>query len=137
MKKLALLLLALSIPATAALAQDPMSAEEFDAYSVGRTLTYAESGTIYGVEEYLPGRRVRWAYTADECREGYWYEDGPDICFVYEHDMVPQCWQFFQEERGLRAKFMGAEEGREAGRELYEAQKTDKPLACLGPNVGV
>lgn len=132
MKPLPLLaaLLALATPATA---QTPMSAAEFDAYSVGRTLTYAESGEIYGVEEYLPGRRVRWAYTADECREGFWYEDGADICFVYENNPNPQCWQFFRQPDGLMARFTGAEDGRE----LYEAQKTDKPLACLGPNVGV
>ena len=50
------------------------------------TLTYAENGQVYGIEEYRPNRRVRWAFVGDTCREGYWYDEGRQICFVYEHD---------------------------------------------------
>ena len=38
----------------------PMTAAEFDAYATGKTLTYSQYGEIYGTEEYLPNRRVRW-----------------------------------------------------------------------------
>jgi hypothetical protein len=111
-----------------------MSASDFEAYVTGRTLTYADRGVIYGVEEYLPGRRVRWAYVGDECTEGYWYEDGGDICFVYDHNPdAPQCWQFSQSGGRLSAVFMGAENGRE----LYEAEASDEPMICLGPKIGV
>ncbi len=115
------------------LAETPMSGAEFEAYSTGRTLTYAESGRIYGIEEYLPGRRVRWAFTEDECRDGYWYEDEEAICFVYEDNPVPQCWSFTRSPTGLLARFLGTENGRE----LYEAQQSNEPLVCLGPDVGV
>ena len=125
--------LTLAFCGTAFAAETPMSGAEFDAYATGRTLTYAESGVIYGIEEYLPNRRVRWAFTEDECREGYWYEDGAAICFVYEDNPVAQCWTFTHGSRGLIAKFLGSDNGRE----LYEAQQSDDPLVCLGPDVGV
>ncbi len=124
------LALCLAIPAHAA--ETPMSAAEFEAYATGRTLTYAENGTVYGIEEYLPGRRVRWAFTGGECRDGYWYAEGGDVCFVYEDRPEPQCWRFSHGENGLIARFLGSENGRE----LYEAQQSDQPLVCLGPDVG-
>lgn len=110
-----------------------MTAGEFEAYATGRTLTYAEDGVIYGIEEYLPGRRVRWAFTDDECREGYWYEEAEAVCFVYDDRPDPQCWTFSRGDRGLIARFLGSENGRE----LYEARQSTKPLVCLGPDVGV
>jgi hypothetical protein len=120
--------------ATAAIsAETPMSPSEFEAYSTGRTLTYAESGVIYGIEEYLPGRRVRWAFSQDECRDGYWYPDGQDVCFVYEDNPEPQCWSFTKSESGLIARFLGGDNGRE----LYEARQSEQPMQCLGPDVGV
>ncbi len=51
------------IAATPALAADaPMTAAEFEAYATGKTLTYAVGGEVYGAEQYLPGRRVLWAF---------------------------------------------------------------------------
>ena len=133
MRPLALALsLALALPAAAA--ETPMSAAEFDAYTIGRTLTYADRGRIYGIEEYLPGRRVRWAFVGEECRAGFWYAEGERICFVYEHDPTPQCWVFTERAGRLTARFTGDGED---GRELYEAQRSDEPLVCPGPDVGV
>ncbi len=114
-------------------AQTAMTAEEFDAYATGKTLTYAVTGGVYGVEQYLPGRRVRWAFTEDICQDGYWYPQAGDICFVYENEPEAQCWQFFQTPTGLRAKFTGGPDGTE----LMELEQTDTPLACPGPDVGV
>ena len=125
------LFLALMLLPGAAAAQ--MSAAEFEAYVTGRTLTYADRGVIYGIEEYLPNRRVRWAFMGDQCRDGFWYEADGQICFVYENKPdAPQCWQFTERAGRLSALFMGAEDGRE----LYEAQNSDEPLVCLGPDVG-
>ena len=132
MKQLFATLLLALIPAALA-AQSPMTAQEFEEYVTGRTLTYADRGVIYGIEEYLPNRRVRWAFTADECRDGYWYDAEGEICFVYEGNPDPQCWTFTRRGGRLSALFTGAEDGRE----LYEAQQSDKPLVCLGPDVGV
>ena len=118
------------LPLTA-LAQTPMTGAEFDAYATGKTLTYAYDGMIFGTEEYLPGRQVRWAFTKDICQFGKWYEKETAICFVYDHDMEEQCWQFFMTDAGLRALFM------DGGTELSEVAQTDKGLGCPGPDVGV
>lgn len=125
------LILLLSLCATPLVA-DPLTGAEFDAYATGKTLTFAEDGLPYGAEEYLPGKRVRWAFDQDTCKEGIWYEEDQNICFVYEDGFAPQCWQFFIETDKLKAVFQG-----ESGTELYEAWTSDGPLACMGPHIGV
>ena len=111
-----------------------MTAEEFEAYVTGQTLTYADRGVSYGIEEYLPNRRVRWSYVGDQCQDGYWYDQGEQICFVYEDNPdVPQCWIFTQDGGRLSAIFANENDGRQ----LYEAKKTNEPMRCLGPDVGV
>lgn len=129
MKYALLCALCLPLPANAG-----MSAAEFEAYVTGKTLTYFDSGTAYGIEEYLPNRRVRWAFVGDQCQEGTWYEAQGQICFLYEHNpSEPQCWIFEDQGGRLSARFAGAEDGRV----LYEAQASDDPLFCPGPDVGV
>lgn len=118
-------------------AQAAMDAEEFEAYTEGRTLYFGSGGTEYGAEDYLPGREVRWSFLDGECIEGIWYErpgpTGPQICFVYEdRPGEPQCWVFERGAGGLRATFQG-----ESGTVLYEARRSEEPQVCLGPEVGV
>lgn len=131
---LALPLIGLSLTALPALAADgTLTAQEFEAYATGKTLTYSLGGEVFGVEQYLPGRRVRWAFTGDTCRDGVWYEEAGLICFVYDDDGTPQCWEFWRDGGGLRARFNADP----AGTELSVVQETDRPLACAGPDVGV
>lgn len=111
----------------------PMTGAEFDAYVTGRTLTYADNGEVYGTEEYLPDHKVVWAFTKDECREGRWYQDGEQICFVYEDPNNPQCWLFFKGAKGLQAQFVG--DG--GGSPLSEVEQSAGPMGCMGPDVGV
>lgn len=127
------LALAFALLAAPAFAQDQLTAEEFEAYATGRTLTYALGGQVYGIEQYLPGRRVLWAFAGDECRRGTWYEQGEEICFVYEHDPTPQCWTFHRKDNGIAARFAGDA----PGSELSEVAQTPEPLSCTGPDVGV
>jgi hypothetical protein len=130
----ALSVLALILLTLPARAEDRMSAAEFEDYTTGRTLTFSFLGVPYGVEQYLPGRRVIWAFIGDACREGRWYEDAGNICFVYDDTPLdPQCWTFRRTEDGLRALFAG--EGSRT--ELYEAERSRMPLVCHGPEVGV
>lgn len=133
--KMSLLTLALTV-ATPALATsvfaEPLTGSEFEAYATGKTLTFAEDGTPYGAEQYLPGQRVRWAFDQDTCKEGIWYEQDQNICFIYEDGATPQCWQFFVESDKLKAIFQG-----ESGTELYEAWASDGPLSCMADYVGV
>lgn len=119
--------------AVAALAQAALTAEEFDAYTLGKTLTYSQGGEQFGIEQYLKDRKVRWAFTDGECREGRWYAKDDLICFVYEDPNDPQCWSFFLSGSGLKARFMNDP----AGTELSEVQQSQGPMACAGPDVGV
>ncbi|MBL4917959.1 hypothetical protein [Szabonella alba] len=131
---LAALLALATLLALPAHSETRMTADEFEAYATGKTLTYGENGRVYGVEQYLPNRRVRWAFVDDTCRLGHWYDNGGDeICFVYEHDATPQCWTFHKGPGGLRARFTNIPDSTE----LSEVQQTDEPLACTGPDVGV
>ncbi len=100
------LLLALAlISAAPAFAETPMTAEEFEAFVLGRTLTYGDSNGPYGIEHYFKDRKVTWAFLDGTCEPGTWYQKGQDICFDYDFEDEPQCWKFFREGDGLRAIF--------------------------------
>lgn len=117
----------------AALAQSPMSASEFESYTTGKTLYFGQNGSPYGVERYLPNRRVQWSFLDGDCKDGFWYEEDSQICFVYEDGPAPQCWSFFRAPNGLRAIF----ENNPEATTLYEAEQDSKPMTCLGPEIGV
>ncbi|MBJ3762682.1 hypothetical protein ILP92_07995 [Maribius pontilimi] len=127
------LILSLLLCAAPALAETPMTAAEFEAYVEGKTLYYASGGVSYGIEEYHPGREVRWSFLDDECKEGTWYPQGDQICFEYTDGTGPQCWTFFLDDGGLRARF-GDDP---PGADLYETRASDEPLKCPGPALGV
>lgn len=112
---------------------DPMSAAEFEAYVTGKTLYYGRAGEAYGAEIYHENRRVTWSFLDGECKEGYWYNEGPNICFVYEDRPDPQCWTFERGATGLIATF----ENNPDSQDLYEAQDVGEEMICLGPKVGV
>ncbi|PJE32771.1 hypothetical protein CVM52_25890 [Pseudooceanicola lipolyticus] len=115
-------------------AQSTMSGEAFDAYTRGKTLFYGAGGEAYGVERYLEGRRVIWSFLDGKCKDGYWYEEAGQICFVYEdRPGDPQCWTFRESPRGLIAQF----ENDPGQTELYEAQDLGGEMLCHGPDVGV
>lgn len=127
------LCLALALSGTAALADPPLTAEAFDALTLGRTMTWSEFGQVYGVEQYLEGRRVRWTVLGDDCKTGHWYPEGTMICFVYEGGPERHCWEMTQSATGLLA--------RQASRPVWLGPvviaETTKPMACFGPKVGV
>ena len=110
-----------------------MTGPEFEAYATGKTLYFGNFGEAYGGEEYLENRRVRWSFLDGDCKEGYWYEAGEQICFVYEDNPDPQCWSFTRTPRGLIARFEDDPEGTE----LYEAEDIGEEMLCYGPDVGV
>ena len=132
MKPLCLIISLLSA-APALAANGTMSATEFDAYTKGKTVYYGSGGQPYGAAEYLPDRRVRWTFLDGQCQEGIWYEDDGLICFVYENQPDPQCWSFRRATDGMVAQF----ENDPGQTELYEVRKTEEPLVCPGPEVGV
>ncbi len=119
------------VPLTA-LADEPMSGAEFDAYTSGRTVIYSDGSGPYGAEEYYGNRQVRWSVMDGECIEGEWFEDDHQICFVYDGIAGQQCWEFFETSHGLRARFLPNDNGLV----LYESGRSGDPLFCKGPLVG-
>ncbi|WP_372571105.1 hypothetical protein [Ruegeria jejuensis] len=117
-----------------AFGQTTMSGEEFDRYTQGKTLFYGQQGQAYGVERYLPDRRVIWSFLDGDCKKGIWYErEDSQICFLYEDRLDPQCWSFSQGPHGLIARF----ENNLEATELYEAEDIGEEMLCYGPDVGV
>ena len=127
------LIFSLTLIGLGAPAQAQMNAAEFDAYTRGHTFYYGAGGAPYGGEEYLENRRVRWSFLDGKCQDGQWYEEDGMICFTYDNRPEPQCWSFERSAGGLVARFGG----QQAMTELYEVEKSDEPLMCLGPDVGV
>ncbi|MDP3197047.1 hypothetical protein [Tabrizicola sp.] len=129
MRHLALALLL----ATPALGETTITADGFEAHVTGKTVTYRQFDYVFGTEEYLPDRRVRWSTAPDQCQYGTWYPKDDNICFVYEYDPTPHCWTFWLKDGALVA--MSADGL--PGEELHEVSATDQPLPCPGPEVGV
>ncbi len=123
----------LALLAQSAAAQSPLSGTEFDAYTRGKTLFYGFDGQAYGVERYLPNRRVIWSFLDGDCKEGVWYEREDQICFLYEDRLDPQCWVFTEFGGRLIAQF----EGDPTATELYEAEDVGEEMICYGPEIGV
>ena len=118
--------------ATPGLAETPITATEFEAHVTGKTLTYEQFTSVFGIEEYLPDRKVRWSTAPNECQYGSWYPQGDAICFVYEYDPTPACWAFWLRNGALVALSTDGV----AGEELHEVQASDQGLPCPGPDVG-
>ncbi len=118
--------------ASPALAEAPLTAEEFDALTLGRTMTWSEFGAVYGVELYLPGRKVRWTIEGDDCVAGHWYQDGPAICFQYENDIAPDCWEITRSGPDFLARYTT----NSPETDPVVVQDTTETLACFGPEVG-
>jgi hypothetical protein len=131
MRNLALILALLCPAATPLHAEAPLSAEEFEAFVQGRTLTYADANGPYGIEHYHKDRKVTWAFLDGTCEPGIWYPKGQDICFDYDFKTEPQCWQFFREDDGLRALFTTDP----TSTVLYEVRDADQSLICQGLGV--
>ncbi|AZL57831.1 hypothetical protein EI545_02640 [Tabrizicola piscis] len=113
-------------------AEAPLSAEAFDALTLGRTMTWAEFGQVYGVEQYLPDRRVRWTVLGDDCKTGHWYAEGPAICFLYDDRLDPVCWEITQSGTGLLARHTASPPDAAP----VVIVETSEPMACFGPEVG-
>lgn len=127
------LALALMLAASPVLAETPLDAEGFAAVVTGRTLIYGTDAGPYGIEEYLPDRRVRWSFLDGDCVEGRWYPQGDAICFAYEGRAEPECWRFFRDGARLGARPTSAP----GGAPLYVIAESPEPMICGGPRVGV
>lgn len=123
----------LSLMTQAAAAQTPMTPDDFDAWSLGKTLDYSVAGQVYGSEAYFPGRRVRDADAGGPCLDGTWYADGAAVCFVYPARDGTHCWTYWRDGDRVLAKPVSAAPEDPA----QEVTVAAGPLACPGPEVGV
>jgi hypothetical protein len=114
-------------------AETPVTPQTFEAHVTGKTITYQQFGQVFGVEEYLENRAVRWSVAPGLCQYGIWYPDGDDICFLYEDDPTASCWTFWLKDGALVA--LSTDDA--PGNELYETDRTTQGLDCPGPDVGV
>lgn len=124
------LALALMLVPGLALAETPLSGAEFDARTVGRTMTYARGGEVWGREVYLKDRKVIWAFDGEPCKRGTWQEPQPGlICFSYDDAAQDQeCWRFYDREGGLFAQSeLAPEEG-----DLAAVEQSEAGLVCDG-----
>lgn len=111
-----------------------MDATAFEALTAGRTLHFSRDGRPFGAEQFLPGRRTIWRFEGDLCQYGRWWPEGAAICFAYEADPSPICWDFRNQGGGPVAEML--EEGAPSGFRLTLDRVETAPLPCLGPEVG-
>jgi hypothetical protein len=131
MRSLALSVLLLTAPAPA-FADTPITPEAFEAHVTGKTITYRQFESVFGIEEYLEGRKVRWSVAPNECQYGSWYPSDDDICFVYEYDPTPACWTFWLKD----GRLVALSDNGLPGEELHEVNADTQSLPCPGPDIG-
>ena len=125
--------LVLMLLATSTQARTLMTPDEFDAWSVGKTLDYSVDGQVYGSEAYFPDRQVRDADVGGPCLDGSWFADGDAVCFVYPARDGTHCWTFWHEGEAVFAKPLSA-----APEDPAQSVTVAKgALSCPGPEVGV
>jgi len=113
--------------------EQSMTPDEFEAYSEGKTLFFSQRNQAYGVEQYLKGRKSIWSFANGTCVRGNWYEEKGLICFVYENNDRPQCWTFLKNGERYSARLPDAD----PANDLVVIGRTDGPIACKGPDIGV
>lgn len=125
----ALCLLALGQSAAA----QSVSPAEFEALSEGRTIYFRDQSQGFGAEQYFANRRVRWMYADGQCTDGYWYPQGPQLCFIYDHAPDPQCWLMNRDGDQISARRAEFDDTTP----LVIERIDDRPLPCAGPDLGV
>lgn len=113
--------------AAPAVAEPRMTAEDFDAFATGNTLAYLQSDGVFGTEEYLPGRKVRWSDGSPGCQSGLWYPKDGDICFQYQGVAEPACWTFMKQGGKVMADYAG-----DAETVFLDVAVSKDPLPCNG-----
>lgn len=106
----------------------PLTGEGFDALTRGRTMdTHDAAAGLYGVETFLPGRRVIWR-DAEKCSRGTWEEVEGQICFTYElNDNNPVCWIYVDRGGWIEGWFQG-----DRSLTPIELHEGTAPVSCDG-----
>lgn len=135
MRLIAALCLAAACLALPANAERVVTADEFAEMVTGRTLHFDRFGSPFGSEQYFPDKRVIWAFEGGSCQRGIWFENtGGQICFVYDDDPAPQCWDFIETDDGA---FHARLDGEDPGADLVTRDIGSEALDCPLPDLGV
>jgi hypothetical protein len=129
------LIATLLLLATPALAERAVTPDEFEEMVAGRTFHFDREGKEFGSEQYFDDNRVIWTFEDGQCQRGIWFSNPRDeICFVYETDPAPQCWQFLEMEDGaFHARSVGAP----PSEDLITRDVSREPLDCPLPDLGI
>ena len=126
---------AVALSAHAAAAERVVTPQEFEGLVAGKTLRFDRFGEPFGAEQYFPDKRVIWAFEDGTCERGIWFENGAgQICFVYDVDPAPQCWDFIEMPSG---DFHARAEGSDPAADLVARATGEDPLTCEAPDLGV
>lgn len=123
------LFLALAAPAKA---ETVLTPADFEAFAQGSTVYFSRHGKPYGAEQYLRNRKVIWAFADGTCEFGEWFPDGDRLCFQYEHQSSPLCWNYLQTDAGKVVRVVGDD----PENDLLVAGQDREHLKCAAPNVG-
>ncbi|MCF6272033.1 MAG: hypothetical protein L3J37_02420 [Rhodobacteraceae bacterium] len=137
MKKLVFLM---AFWAGATQAQVILNAEDFDTLSQGTTMYFSENGRFYGAEQFLPDRRSVWRAEDGSCVNGKWYQLDRDICFLYDNEDSPHCWEITTSADGLTVTSTTENPSATPGVPplvLKLSGQDRKPILCTGPRFGV
>ena len=131
--------LLLAAPASAL---EPMTGEEFRAFTDGYTLYVEdETGAHFGADQFPGDNRSIWLPSEGDCLHGVWAQVDDRICFLYE-DGRPACWLIYRDgETSLRFESAPALEEEDYGATdalppLFLTKRDKRPLICPeGPGV--
>lgn len=128
------LIFTILVLASPALAERSVSGDEFEKMVTGQTLHFDRYGEPFGSEQYFDDKRVIWAFENGECQRGIWFENtAGKICFVYDGDPTPQCWDFLEMENGaFHARSVGADPAEDLVTRRFEREDLTCPLPDLG-----
>ncbi|MCK0167766.1 hypothetical protein MWU52_09430 [Jannaschia sp. S6380] len=135
MRLTAALSLLIALTTSPSLAERVVTAEEFAEMVTGRTLHFDRFGRPFGSEQYFDDKRVIWAFEGGTCQRGIWFENTEgQICFVYDDDPSPQCWDFLQTDDGA---FHARLDGEDPESDLVTRDVGTDALDCPLPDLGV
>lgn len=112
-----------------ALADEPVTAEEWRSLTAGKTLYYFKDGELYG-REYYPARdeddnRVIFRFPTGECAEGSWEKVDDHFCFSFGSQL--HCFSHVR--RGDEIIVSG-DDGDDGDEQSVGAFHEREPLSC-------
>lgn len=129
--------LALALFAPPACAEPALTAQGFEAYVAGDTITYGYSSGGRGTADYGPDRRLVWAFDGGPCFDGAWFPPGQDICFSLADGTLSACWRMTLGPEGQQGTATERASGSTEPLTIFELARSPEPLACPAPDVGV